>query len=438
MPGTSPLEAAIERLKKSDVSPDNIRFILEHDKKLAGERISEERRKKFIDRLRWWAETIKVGFDKAGREQLAAAYEKLKARKELKPLTINIYITMLRQFYKHLEGEDDFFPEKVRKLKPLAYQPDLVSEDGETSIRIYKVADIQKMIDAARTARERCLVALSLDCGGRLGEVLALNMGHLKKEPPFFKVYLHGDKTWKRARVGKRWVAVYYAVPFINDYLRNHPFKLGDADKPFWVAEKKFDSKGSGRTSDQISPAGFKKLFDRLKKKAGITGRRFHDLRHTKCTHLLRLGMSEMKVKKFMGWSMNSKQLGRYAHLVQEDVDEELSRLYGLPYERKKHDDIPIPLKCPICGEVNEADAGICSKCQNPLTAKAITNATTRERYWQSKYNSSVGKVQKQLEAMHTEQEKMRAEMKRMAASAAREAVSTARKETERRAQKKR
>ena len=412
---TSPADSAIERLKASKALPCNVELILEHDKKLSGERISEERRKKFVDRLRWWAETLNKDFRGASKEDLEQAYGKLKLvkfevgnskkKKDLKAGTINLYLLMLKQFYKHIEGDDEEFPKKVRQLKPMPYQPDLISEDGETSIRIYTPEEIESMIRIASTPREKCLIALSYDCGGRLGEIMALEMTHIKSEPPFYKIYLHGDKTWKKTGVGKRWATVYFAVPYINDYLKCHPFKLGDEGKPFWVNSGKF----GGVKNAALSQSGFKTLFDRIKTKAKIRGKRFHDLRHTKCTHLLRMGMPEAKVKKFLGHSPNSKQLGRYAHLVSEDIDEELSRMYGLQYTRKKHDDIPIPMKCSVCGEVNNAGSELCSKCNNPISAKAITNAITRERYWKQKYEVKDKERDAQLAAMQKQLDGLRA-----------------------------
>ena len=414
----SSLSAAIARLKASSASQSNASLILEHDKKLMGRRISEEHRKKFIDRLRWWAEELgELGFREAEwsittdtgkknkegkpimeteKRELQKLYEKLTARDDIQVGTINHYITELRQFYKWLEGDDEELPKKVRKLKPLPYQPALVSENGETSIRISTPDEIERMIKIAKTPRDKCLVALSYDCGGRLGEIMSLEMSHVKSDPPFFKIYLHGDKTWERARVGKRWVSVYFAVPYINDFLKSHSFKLGTDKKPFWINSGKY----GGTKNAKLSQSGFKTIFDRIKENAGIEGKRFHDLRHTKCTHLLRMNMPEMKVKKFLGHSPNSKQLGRYSHLVSEDIDEELSRMYGLEFTRKTHDDIPIPIKCSVCNEVNEAGSETCKKCFCPLSAKAITNAATREKYWKQKYEKNSATIQQQLEAV--------------------------------------
>lgn len=363
-------------------------------------RISEERRKKFMDRLRWWAEALGKSFKEATKEDLEIADRALKGRQELRAETVNAYISMLKQFYKHIEGDDEEIPRKVRKLSLLKVEPQQISEDGETSIRIYKVRELEAMMQQARTVRDKCLVALSYDCGGRLDEVWSLRMRHVKPNGAFFKVYLHGNKTHKSSSVGPRWVSVYYAVPYVKAYLKAHPYRPEDADQPFWTHPGKF-----GGTKDGIlSKDGFRNTFERIKERSGITGRRFHDLRHTKTTHLLRLSMPEAKVKKFMGWSPNSKQLGRYSHLVEEDVDEDLSRIYGLTFVRKKHDDIPIPIKCPKCEEVNEAGSQLCIKCNNPLSAKAITNATTKERYWKQKYEKE---SEKRLAALSAEQEKL-------------------------------
>jgi len=389
------INAAIARLESSSISQRNKQLILEYDKKLSSD-IGFARRKKIVDCLKWWAEKLKADFDKAGRPELEAIYADLKADNGNSVGTKNNYIFVIRQFYKHLEGDDDFVPDKVRKLKPMAAQQDMISEDGTTSIRIFTTEEIENMIKSARTPRDKCLIALSYDSGGRLDEISALKMMHVKKDGLFYKVFLHGDKTKMHNRVAQRWVSVYYSVPYIREYARAHPHKYEGGTESFWTS---FDVL-QGNMGKPLTYDGVRKIFERAMEVAGIEGRRFHDLRHTKYTHLCRMGMKEQQAKKFMGWSLNSKQPARYAHLVDEDISEELARMYGLPFERKKKDTIPVPIRCPKCSEVNDAGSEACSKCSNPLSLKAIHGEVARESYLRKKMLEMEKREQKRVKMM--------------------------------------
>jgi site-specific recombinase XerD len=411
------VDAAKARLESSGISQRNKQLVLEYDKKLSSD-VGFARRKKIIDYLKWWAQELKADFDKAGKEELDAVYTSLKADRARSTGTKNNHIFILRQFYKHLEGDDDFFPEKIRKLKPMAAQQDMISEDGTTSVRIFTTDEIESMINSGRTARDKCLIALSYDSGGRLDEISALKMMHVKQDGMFYKIFLHGDKTKNHNRVAQRWVSVYYSVPYIREYVRTHPHKYEGGVESFWTS---FDVL-QGNMGKPLTYDGVRKIFERAMEVAGIEGRRFHDLRHTKYTHLCRMGMKEQQAKKFMGWSLNSKQPARYAHLVDEDISEELARMYGLPFERKKKDTIPIPIRCPKCSEVNDAGSEVCSKCSNPLSLKAIHGEVAREGYLKKKLS--------ELEKREQKREKLLESMnKQIAALTARQAVQKSEKE---------
>jgi len=394
------LLAAIQRLSGSSCSPHNREVIVKYDKKLCSSGIGFARRKKMVDMLRWWAEQLRKDFEKATKEDLERVSDDLKSNVLLgqndEPMSVgtkNNYIFAIRQFYKYFEGDDEDFPDKVRKVKPLPAQSNLVSDDGTTKTQIYAVEEIEKMIQMAKSPRDKCLIALSYDSGGRLDEISSLMMTHVKEGTPYYKVFLHGNKTIGKNPVAQRWVPVYFAVPYIREYLKTHPFKPTDKDKPFWVSYDTIQD----NVNEPISYEGFKSIFYRIMRGAKITNRRFHDLRHTKATHLLRLGMQETKVKKHMGWSVNSKQLGRYAHLVDEDVDEELCKLYGLPFTKKSTNDIPIPVKCPTCGEINDSHNELCKRCDKPLTAAAINNDMTKKRYWGEKNVKEMSDLKTQM-----------------------------------------
>ncbi len=72
------------------------------------------------------------------------------------------------------------------------------------------------------------------------------------------------------------------------------------------------------------SPGAFKAAWRKATRKAGWTIR-FHDLRHTWATHMLRSGVPIETVAKLGGWSSTQVLLGTYSHAVARD-DEKVAQ----------------------------------------------------------------------------------------------------------------
>ena len=76
---------------------------------------------------------------------------------------------------------------------------------------------------------------------------------------------------------------------------------------------------------------------------------------------------------------------------------------------RKDQDDIPVPVRCVKCGTVNMVGVDYCSQCNSPLSAKAVMNAESRERYIRKKYEQEQKVMKADMATMREELDELRA-----------------------------
>jgi len=97
------------------------------------------------------------------------------------------------------------------------------------------------------------------------------------------------------------------------------------------------------------------------------TKRKFHILRHSRATELLRKRVfTEQEMMKWFGWKTR-KMIDVYSHITMEDVEERYLSLYngkegGSTMSRKV---------CPRCGLSIDNNFNFCPRCGQPLSSKA-------------------------------------------------------------------
>jgi integrase/recombinase XerD len=125
---------------------------------------------------------------------------------------------------------------------------------------------------------------------------------------------------------------------------------------------------------------GIQKLLKNLGMKAGIKKTVHpHSFRHGRLTELANMGVSEMKLRLFAGWTKQSAMPETYINTSQKQMETTILRHSGVNV-----DDIPdmqiervdaTPKTCPRCSAHNAFDAIYCSKCSFILdTIAAMDN----------------------------------------------------------------
>ncbi len=219
------------------------------------------------------------------------------------------YATILRMFYKTADRED------LRKLLNVKAKRRRIGPDD-----ILTLPEVQRIIDEAHSLRDKALIATLWETGARIHEVLAITLGDVRREKGD---HLRYHVWFRKAKIpGEEHEGyVIEAAPILARWLAAHPFKREEAPLfPTW----------DGRPLEPFGGGYF--VIKRAVRRARIPKRVTpHTFRHSRATHLLRIGVPEGQVKKLLGWTPESPMLGRYSHLADRDAYKAL--LKGLGYE---------------------------------------------------------------------------------------------------------
>lgn len=193
-------------------------------------------------------------------------------------------------------------------------------------VEILTLEDVNAMLRAANSVRDRAILVLLWETGRRIHEVLALDLhdvrvGEVPNGGSPRKVF---TCTFRKTKVageeGEGYVLEGGA--YLEAWILAHP----DA-KP---GTPLFPSR-QGNGLPRLTTAAGWYVVNATARRAKIAKRVYpHLFRHSRATHLLRLGVPEMQVKKLLGWSPGSGMLARYAHLANRDAYAAYLRAHGV------------------------------------------------------------------------------------------------------------
>jgi integrase len=234
--------------------------------------------------------------------------------------------------------------------------------------------DIELMVKAADSLRDKAFTITLAESGCRIGEILTLQVKSVNfdERGAFFNV---------DGKTGVRRVRVINATPYLHDWLNLHPNK-DDPESPLWVnigttkkISKKFDNgeiKKGGEYNDHwnynLSYAAARKMLVNIGEKAGIKKPiNPHNFRHSRATALGAAGLNQSIMNEIMGWKQGSQMAGVYIHLSGKQTDDALlPAIYGMKVQKEERGHSQMfPIKCINCGELNAHNVKRCKKCNN-------------------------------------------------------------------------
>ena len=227
-------------------------------------------------------------------QRIVAALEKSKMAAATK-MDIKI---VLKSLYKHILGEDEFFPEPIRWIKTSRNRSrNIMPED------ILTEEDIMKLINGTNNLRDKAIVALLFDSGIRAGELMALRLKDISLDTQPAHIRVDG-------KTGQRKIPIWFSVPYLVQYL-NTQKRLRDEDH-IWREAYLPDSDKLGK---EIDYSGVRNMLSLLKKKTGINKRcNPHTFRHSRATFYANK-LTEQQLKVFFGWTGDSRMAATYVHL---------------------------------------------------------------------------------------------------------------------------
>ncbi len=165
--------------------------------------------------------------------------------------------------------------------------------------------EVEAMVAAAGSLRDRCFIACLYETGVRRGELTSLRVQdvHPAEDGDGYELWFGKVKVEGEEHFG----SIIEAAGILRQWLEVHPFK-GNPDAPL------FFSPQTGGFMHQSTVWTFVK---KAARKGGIT-RPFHPhlLRHSRATHLLLMKVPEAQVKAMLGWTPGSPMLSRYSHVT--------------------------------------------------------------------------------------------------------------------------
>jgi len=336
--------------ESSEISKKNKELILQHHKRR--KELSLARRYKYLYMMKTIARNTNFDFDKATIKNIED-FEDWVYDIDCAESTRKDYIVFMKAFLKWVNGGVP--PKCTKNLKTPKIGKNQFDMDN-----ILTEEDIQKLIDNCDSARDKAIVSVIYESGGRVSEaILDTNIEHMKDDPRGKKIFLHGEKT-KGYDSGPRWLLLHFSTPWINSWLSSHP-NPNDNKAPL------FTNVGTRNNNARVQYQSIRILLRKIAKKAEIDKPvNPHAFRHARATFLASR-VKEPTLRELMGWSPTSTQPAIYVHLSGRDIDREVLKVYGIEEEENPEVSILTPGDCPRCKNKVAPGSEFCPICRLPM-----------------------------------------------------------------------
>lgn len=333
------LSTAEERVRNADYCEENKELIFKFERSLFLEGLKKPRILKYVSQLNVMAGWHDFKYSEVTREDIEILYEII-AKSDRKDYTKHDYLIAIKRFFRWMNGGKD--PEYTEWINPKIRNPTKLPEELLTE------EDIISMIEAAYHPRDKAIVALFWDAGGRTGE-----LGNLKIKHIVFDRY--GAVAVVDGKTGMRRIRLVSSVPYLAAWLDIHPYK-DDPDAYLWVG---IGIRGRGK---QLNYAALRIQIKRIAEKAGIKKRVYNHLfRHSRSTDLAQY-LTESQMKEQLGWTQDSKMAAIYVHMSGKQTDAAILKMHGIIKEEDHMPQLTTRI-CPRCKQVNGPTSDFCSRC---------------------------------------------------------------------------
>ncbi len=229
--------------------------------------------------------------------------------KELKKVTQNYHIIVLRSFLKFLAKNDikTLAPEKIELAKTSIHEVNFLEAD-----EVEQILNIDVEKDA-RKARDKAILELLFSTGLRVSELTGLNRDSINFKKDEFFVRGKGDKT-----------RVVFLSPRAKSALKNYLALRKDPEEPLFV-----NAPVNKTPAARLSVRSIERLIKKYAIAAGITKKVTpHTMRHSFATDLLMNGADIRSVQAMLGHSsITTTQI--YTHITNRQLREVHQAFHG-------------------------------------------------------------------------------------------------------------
>lgn len=304
-------------------------------------------------------------FIKAKKEDIEEAIAKLDTLKldngkQIAPETKRNVKVVVKAFWKHLKGDDEFYPSEVRWIK----------SSGNNTKRILPQnlldeKDIIKMISATSSFRNKAIISLLYDSGIRIGELINIYKKDINLEGKIGYINVNG-------KTGMRRIPITFSVRYIAQYLNLHKDKK--------LEEPLFTTEGTWSNLNYKSDyQAIRKMLKETSAKAKITKPvNPHAFRHSRATDYAGKGINDRVLMEYFGWR-SPDIISTYTHLSGKNITDAVLQANGIkPIERQIKSKLE-DRKCSRCDFTNTLDSVYCNRCGAPLEIPEAMNSLILE-----------------------------------------------------------
>lgn len=178
----------------------------------------------------------------------------------------------------------------------------------ETKLLIgFSQDEIKRLLTAAETQRDKCIVLMLLDTGVRANELLNLNAGDINLQTGTVQV---------RQTKSKKQRLAYLGIRSRKELLKLFAMQTAEPDSPIWQ---------HSTTGERLKYDGFRQALRTLGERAQVKNYGAHRYRRTFAIEFLRNGGNIYALQKLMGHE-SLAVLRRYLELVESDLRDAVDR----------------------------------------------------------------------------------------------------------------
>jgi integrase/ribosomal protein L40E len=275
--------------------------------------------------------------------------------------TRNDYWKDLKPFMKWLKkrGLSNIDIEDISEIKGAG-----VNVDSHSPEDLLSLDEVDQIISASGSTRNRALVSLLFESCARIYEISRLKWGDLDfSKPPLVQLKIHQTKTERKTGVKYRHVPLIRNVAYLgawrNEY-KSFTGKEPTLDDFVFVDERR----------KQMAYPAMRQVIVRAAKAAGLDKRVHpHLFRASAITQLVRENYNQSTICEVAWGNVSSNMFRHYVRLSREDINREFQQKAGITIQEDQNKP-RVPIICPHCSCSNPPSARHCMECTTPLTAE--------------------------------------------------------------------
>ena len=298
---------------------------------------------------------------------------------------------ILKIFFRWLKLDSRSFrdvgnPPELKNVKQKQVAEKIVREELVTE------NDLNNLLSVCSNLRDKALLHVQYEAGTRPGELLSLQLKHVKSDKYGMIIAVDG-------KTGARPIRLIESVPSLSKWIASHPYK-DNTESPLWI------NTSHTNYGKRLSHASATRILYQACRKSKI-GKKINLklFRHSEATRTATF-MTEATLRKRHGWSATSKMPAKYAHINQKDVEDALLSHYGIVQEEEKAK--RVPKICSVCKNPNSFDANICDNCSKPLDLKTAIEQEEAEKEAKQNWINEVEKSKERIKIHEQEIELMK------------------------------